>query len=174
MRIKCGSRSETLLISQIFVLNSRWWGEHSNSCGGTFTKVKEPEGFGDKKKKKGALNNNTKIAAPKAVRGQPDIRSLLTSPDTDRFRAGGNAEVGRKIPPKSSTSISATKSGGNIYGFGGTSYGSPGGGGGGLKTAGKKTGTIVVKPGSSWQPQDNSSPGTVVTVPPPSGKFMVA
>jgi hypothetical protein len=39
--------------------------------------------------------------------------------------------------------------------------------GGGLKTMGKKTGTIVVKPGTSWQPKDNSSPGTVVTLPPP-------
>jgi hypothetical protein len=40
--------------------------------------------------------------------------------------------------------------------------------GGGLKTMGKKTGTIVVKPGTSWQPKDNSSPGTVVTLPPPA------
>jgi hypothetical protein len=40
--------------------------------------------------------------------------------------------------------------------------------GGGLKTLGKKTGTIVVKPGSSWQPKDNSSPGSVVTLPPPA------
>lgn len=26
-----------------------WWGEHQRSCGGTYTKIKEPEGYGKKK-----------------------------------------------------------------------------------------------------------------------------
>jgi hypothetical protein len=132
------------------MIYSRWWGEHSNSCGGTYTKVKEPEGFGDKKSKKGTTNNNNKVnnitksAAPKAIRGQPDIRSLLTSPATaGPSRAGGNAfgsiapgsngpgrnaPGSRKVPPTSG-GAAAQKSGGNIFGFGGTSYGSPGAGG---------------------------------------------
>ena len=29
----------------------RWWKEHENSCGGTFAKIKEPEGYGKKKGK---------------------------------------------------------------------------------------------------------------------------
>jgi hypothetical protein len=142
-----------------FMINSRWWGEHSNSCGGTYTKVKEPEGFGKKKTKKGTtnsnnkVNNNTKGAAPKAIRGQPDIRSLLTSPAAGPSRAGSNAPGSnapgsnapgsnapgsnapgsnalgsRKVPPTSG-GAAAQKSGGNIFGFGGTSYGSPGAGG---------------------------------------------
>jgi hypothetical protein len=123
------------------MINSRWWGEHSNSCGGTYTKVKEPEGYGDKKSKKRTTNNNNKVnnntksaAAPKAIRGQPDIRSLLTSPAAvGPSRAGGNppgsnAPGSRKVPPTSG-GAAAQKSGGNIFGFGGTSYGSPGAGG---------------------------------------------
>ena len=48
---------------------------------------------------------------------------------------------------------------GNIFGFGGTSFNSPSGGGG-LKTAGK-TGTHVVNPG--WRSKDNSAgAGTVI------------
>ena len=27
-----------------------WWEDHVRSCGGTYTKVKEPEGYGVKKK----------------------------------------------------------------------------------------------------------------------------
>ncbi|ESO96447.1 hypothetical protein LOTGIDRAFT_73580, partial [Lottia gigantea] len=30
--------------------NDTWWDEHQKTCGGTYTKVKEPEGFGQKKK----------------------------------------------------------------------------------------------------------------------------
>jgi hypothetical protein len=121
------------------MINSRWWGEHSNSCGGTYTKVKEPEGFGDKKLKKGTtnnsnkVNNSTKSGAPKAIRGQPDIRSLLTSPAAGPSRVGSNPPgsnaPGSRIVPPTSGGAAAQKSGGNIFGFGGTSYGSPGAGG---------------------------------------------
>ena len=61
---------------------------------------------------------------------------------------------------------------GNIFGFGGTSFESPGGAGagGGFKTAGK-SGTMVVKPG--WKPKDNSCAGTALNSLPdshPSGQ----
>ena len=29
-----------------------WWAEHQKTCGGTYTKVREPDGYGEKKKKK--------------------------------------------------------------------------------------------------------------------------
>ena len=29
-----------------------WWAEHKATCGGTYTKIKEPEGYGKKKDKK--------------------------------------------------------------------------------------------------------------------------
>ena len=54
---------------------------------------------------------------------------------------------------------------GNIFGFGGSSFNSPGGAGGGLKTTGK-SGTLVVKPG--WKTKDNSSTGTVLNSVPES------
>ena len=48
-----------------------------------------------------------------------------------------------------------------MFGFGGTSFGSPGtGSSGGLKTKGK-SGTQVVKPG--WKTKDNSSSGSVIS-----------
>lgn len=140
----------------------RWWAEHSNSCGGSFTKVKEPDGFGEKKKKKGKMAAASTTKMGQAGRGQPDIRSLLTPPTAGPSRAAANggkstaAAVSKKVPPPPPIN----NRGGNIFGFGGTSYGSPGGGG--LRTA-PKTGTIVVKPGARQPPRDNSSPGTVVT-----------
>ena len=30
-----------------------WWEDHKRTCGGTYTKVKEPEGYGKKGKKNG-------------------------------------------------------------------------------------------------------------------------
>ncbi|ULT89242.1 hypothetical protein L3Y34_008014 [Caenorhabditis briggsae] len=32
--------------------NDRWWSQHQQNCGGSFLKVKEPEGFGEKKSSK--------------------------------------------------------------------------------------------------------------------------
>ncbi|XP_028295311.1 DNA-dependent metalloprotease SPRTN isoform X2 [Gouania willdenowi] len=44
-----------------------WWGDHQRSCGGTYTKVKEPEGYGQKGKKK----------EKNAGSGSHDIRSVV-------------------------------------------------------------------------------------------------
>ena len=44
----------------------RWFGDHQANCGGTFTKVKEPEGFGQKKAKKDPKESGNK--------GKRDIR----------------------------------------------------------------------------------------------------
>ena len=30
--------------------NDTWWSDHQRNCGGTYTKIKEPEGYGEKKK----------------------------------------------------------------------------------------------------------------------------
>jgi len=54
----------------------RWWGQHQQSCGGTFIKVKEPEGYGQKKGKKATepkLNTaNDKHDIRKFFGGTPD------------------------------------------------------------------------------------------------------
>jgi hypothetical protein len=41
--------------------NDPWWADHQQSCGGTFTKVKEPEGYGLKKKKEEGNSNKGQI-----------------------------------------------------------------------------------------------------------------
>ena len=40
--------------------SDRWWNEHENSCGGTFNKIKEPEGFGKKKVKEKKENKKVR------------------------------------------------------------------------------------------------------------------
>ena len=35
-----------------FLYSDKWWAAHQLSCGGNFIKVKEPEGYQDKKNKK--------------------------------------------------------------------------------------------------------------------------
>ena len=50
--------------------SDRWWKEHENSCGGTFNKIKEPEGYG---KKKGKENKKVSDLA----QGSKGIRQWL-------------------------------------------------------------------------------------------------
>ena len=38
-----------------------WWPQHQQSCGGKYTKVKEPEGYGEKKKKKESEDKKTTV-----------------------------------------------------------------------------------------------------------------
>lgn len=36
-----------------------WWEDHKRTCGGTYTKVKEPEGYGKKGKKNAKKDGKT-------------------------------------------------------------------------------------------------------------------
>ena len=36
--------------------NDFWWSDHERNCGGRYIKVKEPEGFSDKKARQGSKN----------------------------------------------------------------------------------------------------------------------
>ncbi|KAL0967422.1 hypothetical protein UPYG_G00252020 [Umbra pygmaea] len=63
-----------------------WWGEHLRSCGGTYTKVKEPEGYRNKGKKtnisqaKPMQNSTSKIkhsSTATAVSASQDIRNII-------------------------------------------------------------------------------------------------
>ena len=106
----------------------RWFAEHQANCGGTYTKVKEPEGYGQKKGKREVKEKD------KVLKGQKDIRSL--------FAGGSSQSQGSSVSGTSSQNILTGKTGsgggssGNIFGFGGTSFGSPASPGGGLKTKG--------------------------------------
>ncbi|XP_049613477.1 DNA-dependent metalloprotease SPRTN isoform X2 [Syngnathus scovelli] len=50
-----------------------WWGDHQRTCGGTYTKVKEPEGYGKKKEAK----KDTKVPAVEKPAGSRDIRDVM-------------------------------------------------------------------------------------------------
>ena len=50
-----------------------------------------------------------------------------------------------------------------MFGFGGTSFGGPSKGGGGMKTRGGRSGTVVIPPGRGGQHRDNSSGGSVIS-----------
>ena len=165
--------------------NDNWWSRHQSSCGGTYTKIKEPENYGKKK----TVDKRKKAEIPKA-KGQPDIRSAFPTkipknemPGTSASASGSgmashNPGAGPKgnifgfssqnqenIPTNkaSGSKNSGNNSGGgpkgNIFGFGGLSFTPPTGDFGGLQTKGK-SGAFVKNPG--WKTRDNSSNGHVI------------
>ena len=111
-----------------------WWKRHQATCGGTFIKIKEPEGYGKKVSKK------------EIPKGQTDIRSF------------GKASQSKASSDKIENAVHNKGGGkGNIFGFGGSSFKTPTGIG--LQTKGR-SGTHTVNPG--WRVNDNSSSGQVV------------
>ncbi|XP_025105865.1 sprT-like domain-containing protein Spartan isoform X1 [Pomacea canaliculata] len=58
-----------------------WWGDHARSCGGTYTKVKEPEGFDKKNKRKEDKEEIESVKNKKAPQSLPvqhgDIRKIF-------------------------------------------------------------------------------------------------
>jgi hypothetical protein len=48
-----------------------WWPQHQADCGGTYTKVKEPDGYGKKKEKKTeeTVEKAGKKKSPESVKG---------------------------------------------------------------------------------------------------------
>eukprot|EP00095_Tigriopus_kingsejongensis_P009843 maker-scaffold21_size687808-snap-gene-5.35 protein:Tk09843 transcript:maker-scaffold21_size687808-snap-gene-5.35-mRNA-1 annotation:"sprt-like domain-containing protein spartan" len=115
--------------------NDRWFPEHQASCGGTFIKVKEPEGYGQKKSGKKKVDPG---------KSQKDIRGFLGTGKENLASVNGER------------ALESGGVGGNIFGFGGTSFG----GSSGLKTKGP-TGLMVVKPG--WKPpKDHSKVGEAI------------
>ena len=88
-----------------------WWSEHQRTCGGTYTKVKEPEGYGEKKavgRKEGAGSGGGLSSAKGKDRatGCRDIKDMLT-------RQGGGEEkatlTGQNVPKSSTGSAIASK-----------------------------------------------------------------
>ncbi|XP_047493042.1 DNA-dependent metalloprotease SPRTN-like [Penaeus chinensis] len=111
-----------------------WWGQHQQSCGGSYTKIQEPEGYGVKKKKGSS-------AAEKKNKGA-DIRKLFGSTSKDNSADREGKKKGNTSPPlkenipgysgsTSNSSFRGTGSEGpdkgkgpsNIHGFGSTATG---------------------------------------------------
>ncbi|XP_062857896.1 DNA-dependent metalloprotease SPRTN isoform X2 [Trichomycterus rosablanca] len=85
-----------------------WWEDHRRTCGGTYTKIKEPENYGKKgkngeKKEKNASKkpaDKPKPSTSTAVSGSQDIRNIL--PFSGRgFLLGGSTQPSTSIqkPP---------------------------------------------------------------------------
>ncbi|XP_037100948.1 sprT-like domain-containing protein Spartan isoform X1 [Syngnathus acus] len=74
-----------------------WWGDHQRTCGGTYTKVKEPEGYGKKKEAK-------KVPAVEKPAGSRDIRDVMAFSGKG-FVLGGtsSSSVIKPAGPASST-----------------------------------------------------------------------
>ncbi|CAI2355093.1 unnamed protein product [Caenorhabditis sp. 36 PRJEB53466] len=51
--------------------NDRWWKQHQETCGGRFEKVKEPEGYGQKKSKKKREETGKNAPAAKKANTSP-------------------------------------------------------------------------------------------------------
>ena len=111
-----------------------WWKQHQATCGGTYTKIKEPDGYGKQVSKKDL---------PK---GQRDIRSFGKPSQSNKPSDKDDKRLLNKGTEKS-----------NIFGFGGSSFKPPNGVG--LQTKGR-SGTQTVTPG--WKAKDNSSIGHVI------------
>ncbi|XP_072218727.1 DNA-dependent metalloprotease SPRTN [Leuresthes tenuis] len=78
-----------------------WWEDHRRTCGGTYTKVKEPEGYGKKGKKEGKkASGNNKPSTTATGSGSQDIRNIIPFSGKG-FLLGG-------VPAQSQSSMSST------------------------------------------------------------------
>ncbi|KAM4772657.1 DNA-dependent metalloprotease SPRTN [Rhinophrynus dorsalis] len=60
--------------------NDPWWSDHQRTCGGTYIKVKEPENYSQKGKRKNELLSHTQLSKPADVKGKSqgvDIRTVI-------------------------------------------------------------------------------------------------
>ena len=164
----------------------RWWPQHQQSCGGSFVKVREPDGFGKKGKKGKEEKSQSGKTESSDIRKFFDgnnkenktagensrVRGLLDANALPNINTGVKSKVKGTKPPSSGRAgrpgVSRSEGGpgvsggggrGNIFGFGGTSFSGVSG-----AKAGKKTGTIVVRPGQR-PVEDNSRGGEPLTGP---------
>ncbi|XP_017286877.1 sprT-like domain-containing protein Spartan isoform X2 [Kryptolebias marmoratus] len=77
-----------------------WWEDHQRTCGGTYTKIKEPEGYGKKNKKDGKPSEK-KGRPSNTSSGFQDIRNIIPFSGKG-FLLGGKPQT----PSSSSTSQS--------------------------------------------------------------------
>ncbi|XP_042359382.1 DNA-dependent metalloprotease SPRTN [Plectropomus leopardus] len=84
-----------------------WWEDHKRSCGGTYTKVKEPEGYGKKGKKDGKKDDKTsekkapgngKPSSTNTGSGSQDIRNILPFSGKG-YLLGGKSQTSTSASP---------------------------------------------------------------------------
>ncbi|XP_055740858.1 DNA-dependent metalloprotease SPRTN-like [Salvelinus fontinalis] len=72
-----------------------WWGDHLRSCGGTYTKVKEPEGYGKKGKKTNTSQGKTDTSKDKKPTDKPTSNS---KPSSTAIAGSGLQDIRNIIP----------------------------------------------------------------------------
>ncbi|XP_067680314.1 DNA-dependent metalloprotease SPRTN-like [Haliotis asinina] len=82
--------------------NDPWWGDHQRTCGGTYIKVKEPEGYGQKKGKKEKESKTETVIPDKKKVKSPDIRSFW-----GQGQVTGSKVSSVKKPPSSTVTSSS-------------------------------------------------------------------
>ncbi|XP_031717712.1 DNA-dependent metalloprotease SPRTN isoform X2 [Anarrhichthys ocellatus] len=80
-----------------------WWEDHKRTCGGTYTKVKEPEGYGKKGKKDGKTSEKKasgkeKPSSTTTGSGSQDIRNMIPFSGKG-FLLGGNSQSSTSSSP---------------------------------------------------------------------------
>lgn len=80
-----------------------WWEDHKRTCGGTYTKVKEPEGYGKKGKKDGKTSEtkasgNRKPSSTTTGSGSQDIRNIIPFSGKG-FLLGGTSQSSTSSSP---------------------------------------------------------------------------
>ncbi|XP_038159623.1 DNA-dependent metalloprotease SPRTN [Cyprinodon tularosa] len=89
-----------------------WWGDHQRTCGGTYTKIKEPEGY-RKKNKKEAKTSERKKKPTETVKGSgsQDIRNIIPFSGKG-FLLGGMSQTSSSssVPRSPSVPASSTSS----------------------------------------------------------------
>ena len=136
--------------------NDRWWGQHQNTCGGSFIKVKEPEGYGQKKGKKkevkpppkpagkdiremfGKGKENKKVTKKSPIKKDNKMpKGLWDANEVLKSRPGGGGTLNDlgSLNTTSGSGVNGGRGRGNIFGFGGSSS-SPSARGGGTSRSG--------------------------------------
>uniref|UniRef100_A0A671VPS3 DNA-dependent metalloprotease SPRTN n=1 Tax=Sparus aurata TaxID=8175 RepID=A0A671VPS3_SPAAU len=85
-----------------------WWEAHRRSCGGTYTKVKEPEGYGKKGKKDGKKDGKTS-SERKAPGNGKDIRNIIPFAGKG-FLLGGKSQSSVSSAPSQKPAVKAPSS----------------------------------------------------------------
>ncbi|XP_070782197.1 DNA-dependent metalloprotease SPRTN [Enoplosus armatus] len=94
-----------------------WWEDHRRTCGGTYTKVKEPEGYGKKGKKDGKKDGKTsEMKAPGNAKpsstttgsGSQDIRNIIPFSGKG-FLLGGKSQSSTSSSPSHKQAVPVVK-----------------------------------------------------------------
>ncbi|XP_023779398.1 sprT-like domain-containing protein Spartan [Cyanistes caeruleus] len=92
-----------------------WWDEHQRTCGGTFTKVKEPEKFSEKSKQKTQTEKPPHFKSTNKGKTQMHGRQDLTPFSGTGYRLGGGDSVLSEKNTNASSSTGNSEAHGSLH-----------------------------------------------------------